>query len=40
MIREIVRKTSLPIYFVLDTIRYKRGQRKMMTYTLKNTRCS
>lgn len=24
MIREIVRKTSLPIYFVLDTIRHKR----------------
>jgi len=40
MIREIVRKTSLPLYFVLDTIRYKRGQRKMMAYSLKDRRYS
>lgn len=39
MIREIVRKTSVPIYFVLDTIRHKRGQRKMMAYSLKYRQC-
>ncbi len=40
MIRGIVRKIYVPVYFVLDTIQYKRGQRKMMAYSLKNSRCS
>lgn len=36
MLKVIFRKTTIPIYCILDTIRYKRGQRMMMAYVLNN----
>lgn len=38
MIRELKRKTFSPIYYVLDIIKNRRGQRMMMAYSLRISR--
>ncbi|STX59183.1 Uncharacterised protein [Legionella geestiana] len=38
MIKKFIRKLYLPVYFVFDTIQQKRGQRMMMTHSLKINR--